>query len=84
MTQKKKSAGRVTCNVAGKIYNSCLYRHPDGLKCAAGCLIPDKYYDESMEGINFSCVCWQYVLLPKYLKMNKELISDLQVIHDVE
>lgn len=27
----------------------CKYRTPDGLKCAAGCLIPDGMYDESIE-----------------------------------
>ena len=28
----------------------CMFRSPDGCKCAAGCLIPDELYDESMEG----------------------------------
>jgi hypothetical protein len=28
----------------------CRYRTPEGLKCAAGCLIPDSLYRESMEG----------------------------------
>lgn len=28
----------------------CAYRGPDGLKCAAGCLISDQEYDELMEG----------------------------------
>lgn len=29
---------------------SCVYRSPDGLKCAAGWLIPDEKYDSDMEG----------------------------------
>ena len=29
---------------------SCRYRTPDGLKCAAGCLIPDSEYSPSFEG----------------------------------
>ncbi len=28
----------------------CLYRGPDGRKCAAGCLLPDDRYDPMMEG----------------------------------
>lgn len=33
--------------------SSCLYRTPEGLKCAAGCLIPDELYDIEMEGAPF-------------------------------
>lgn len=32
----------------------CYYRGPDGLKCAAGFLIPDELYHESFEGNNWS------------------------------
>jgi hypothetical protein len=28
----------------------CMYRSPDGLKCAIGCLIPDDAYTSAMEG----------------------------------
>ncbi len=28
---------------------TCLYRHPDGLKCAVGCLIDDQHYSKSLE-----------------------------------
>jgi hypothetical protein len=27
----------------------CLYRGPNGLRCAIGCLIPNRLYNESME-----------------------------------
>lgn len=30
--------------------DSCMYRTPDGLTCAVGCLIPDHRYDEDLEG----------------------------------
>lgn len=30
-------------------HNKCLYRHPDGLMCAVGCLIPDDLYKVSIE-----------------------------------
>lgn len=29
----------------------CMYRAPNGLSCAVGCLIPDDEYDEGIEGI---------------------------------
>jgi len=27
----------------------CLYRGPNGMKCVAGCLIPDELYSENFE-----------------------------------
>lgn len=41
LTQNKTSE-----NESGR----CLYRGPDKLKCAAGCLITDEQYDITMEG----------------------------------
>jgi hypothetical protein len=32
----------------------CLYRHPSGLRCAIGCLIPDDKYKLTMESIGVS------------------------------
>src|SRR5260221_13116364 len=57
----------------------CFYRGPDGLKCAAGCLIPDEDYKPSMEG--------RYIYGLSYFKKkfnDKELklVQALQDIHD--
>ena len=30
--------------------NECVYLSEDGLKCAAGCLLPEEHYDEDIEG----------------------------------
>lgn len=38
------------CSWNGEI---CLYRGPNGLKCAAGVLIPDELYQPEMEGHDF-------------------------------
>jgi predicted house-cleaning noncanonical NTP pyrophosphatase (MazG superfamily) len=56
----------------------CLYRGPNGTKCAAGCLIPDEDYDPKMEGL-----LWEE-LVEKYDFDNphNELIDRLQAIHD--
>lgn len=56
-------------------FEGCLYRHPKGLKCAAGCLIPDNLYDSSMEGKSTR-------RLPFDFRPHTKLISDLQTIHD--
>lgn len=43
--------GRKSANEKG-----CLYRGPDGLKCAFGCLIPDDHYFPSMERLTISAL----------------------------
>ena len=35
---------------------SCVYRSPNGLKCAVGCLITDEAYDEDLEGVPVRCL----------------------------
>ncbi len=56
----------------------CLYRGPNGLKCAAGCLIADEEYKIDMEGRSWSSLV-QDGYVPDYLK---NLISELQTMHD--
>ena len=56
----------------------CLYRNEQGLKCAAGCLIPDKQYYASLEGIIWSGL----ILHGRVSKHCESLISHLQLIHD--
>lgn len=54
----------------------CRYRSSKGLKCAAGCLIPDDLYDSSMEGETWS---------PEDFHLSLEhdlLILRMQAIHD--
>jgi len=55
----------------------CRYRSGD-LKCAAGCLIPDSVYDESMEGKS-----WDFLVgNGRVPKNHRYLISRLQRVHD--
>ena len=56
----------------------CVYRGPDGLKCAAGCLISDEEYREEMERQPWSFLVGK-VLVPK---VHGRLIAELQRIHD--
>ena len=54
---------------------NCRYRGENGLMCAAGCFISDDEYDPEMEG-----EIWQELILAP--NKHKELINDLQIIHD--
>ena len=58
--------------------NGCAYRGPNGLKCAAGCLISDEEYKPDMEG-----AVWTRLFYNGYVSSHHmELIRGLQIIHD--
>lgn len=58
----------------------CLYRAPDGLKCAVGCLIPDGAYKPSFEGNAVEVVLYESDEEPwaKNLLPHSDLLMDLQ------
>ena len=61
----------------------CLYRAPDGSKCAAGHVIPDDRYDPSFENKPISMISNK--ALPKEINDTPDLyiiIYQLQVAHD--
>jgi hypothetical protein len=59
----------------------CLYRGPNGLKCAVGCLIPDKVYRPEMEGHSVSRFIDTYDGL-NFLQPFDAILNDLQEAHD--
>ena len=64
-------------------YNTCLYRGPNGLKCAVGCLIPDNEYTPEMETKSAQFVL--PMLSDKTLSNSfelEEMLSNLQRLHD--
>lgn len=71
--------------VVGKDNINCKYRTKDGLKCAIGCLIPDKNYNPIIEGDNIysSAVVKS---LPFEVSNSSEIgfdfLEELQHIHD--
>jgi hypothetical protein len=70
-----------------KYGSSCSYRTEDGLMCAVGCWIPDKYYKRSMEGLNIVAISEDFNSLEEYLGITKvegrlELLTCLQALHD--
>ena len=63
-------------------HEQCLYRNPEGLKCAVGFWIPDGLYVDDLEGNSVEDI--QYALDPQY-NWTDELVSilyDLQGLHD--
>ena len=56
----------------------CLYKGPNGLSCAAGCLIADDEYSPEWEGLHWSEVAHRYTGKAAHM----ELISQLQEAHD--
>jgi hypothetical protein len=66
-------------------YGSCFYRHPDGLKCAVGCVIPDEFYKPNMEGNSIRLLIEKFSsdhLFPTYIKKYQDFLFDAQIIHD--
>ena len=78
--------------------NVCLYRGPNGLKCAVGALIPDELYAPEIEGVSVLTTTYdvsnetnpRVALLNQLLKKlgiapcsdEKRLLIRLQYIHD--
>lgn len=84
LTQMKRSMADDTDDHSG-----CMYKNPEGLRCAAGCLIsPEEYQealdkDKSFSNKGFEFKTWnvlvQYKMVPS---QHSQLIRDLQEIHD--
>lgn len=70
----------------------CLYRHPEGLRCAVGVLIPDSCYDKpkfeghSLRPLLASLAKGSIAVpssLPDYFNRYERLLSRLQFMHDL-
>jgi len=59
----------------------CLYRAPDGSRCAVGCLISDHDYSRRMEAKDIRHVLREFPL-PGWFNPNYTLLNDLQCLHD--
>jgi hypothetical protein len=61
----------------------CMYRGPDGSKCAVGVLIPNKLYRKGMEMRTIiGLLDDEEVVLPAWMAENRELLWALQCVHD--
>ncbi len=61
-----------------RIGSECAYRGPDGLKCAAGCIIGDDEYQQGFEGMAWESLV-DYKEIPR---RHSKLIQRLQLVHD--
>jgi hypothetical protein len=71
-------------------YVSCLYRGPEGTKCAVGILIPDAAYDADMERCSVAglfdpdaCQLDEFSL-PAWMAEHVNLLQRLQDVHDTK
>lgn len=63
----------------------CAYRNGAGLSCAVGCLISDEDYRENMDSdddTTIGDVLNNHPHLPEYFYVHRDLLSDLQQLHD--
>ena len=69
--QKKRSVKPET--------NVCVYRGPDGTKCAVGALIPDDQFEPAKEANHVSDL---YETTPALQGIDLDLLCELQRVHD--
>lgn len=61
----------------------CMYRGPNGSKCAVGVLIPDELYRKNMETRTINGLLDdEEVVLPAWMTENRQLLWSLQCVHD--
>ena len=75
-----KSEGSYTNPMTGQVTSGCVYRGPNNLMCAAGCLIPNEDYTPKMEGQPANVREVKEVLEKN--GHNVELAQKFQNIHD--
>lgn len=64
-------------------YGGCNYKNDIGLKCAAGCLIPDDIYNKDVEGGQVDCMeNFDRPELFKSLVTSLNFLKELQNLHD--
>ena len=78
--QGKKSKNKMRDLVSNRLYEKCAYRGMDGLKCAAGWLIPDADYQPGWEDqcANHSDV-GDFLYRAGY---DADFVAELQLVHD--
>jgi hypothetical protein len=64
--------------------DGCVYRGPDGMKCAIGALFPNAVYEKGMEMTSVSQLINDFPKVRKYLGgvRNAEFLQRLQDVHD--
>lgn len=58
----------------------CMYRAPNGDRCAVGCIIPDEQYKPDMEGVGATALLPR---VPSLSALDPLMLLRCQVFHDV-
>jgi hypothetical protein len=83
LTQGRKSEDLRPSVLTGFSVETCLYRGPDGTKCAAGALIADEHYAPALETHTVDHECVQTALTSSGVPLAAiGLVRELQFIHD--
>ncbi len=62
---------------------TCVYRNPDGLKCAIGAILPDELYNSTMENKLAHALIKDYPAIGKlWENLSINLLAKMQYIHD--
>ncbi len=75
MVRHLRKQGKKSRNAMG----ACLYRGPNGLRCAVGCLIPDDQYTRSIEGKPADFAARD---VPALSDIGPALLCEMQSVHD--
>jgi hypothetical protein len=63
--------------------DGCIYRGPNGTKCAVGCVISDHYYRKRMDNDGYSALeMIKSFKLPKFFHKFDKFLDDAQNVHD--
>ena len=68
-------------NACSRYLGDCMYRNPNGLRCAVGILIPDDKYHENIETFDVYHPLVQ-AALPREVRRHTTLLRELQEVHD--
>lgn len=74
----RKQGAKATV-VPGRGLSSCMYRAPNGFRCAVGCLIPDDEYSPDFERASVSCIVGK---VPSLDGVSMNLLIAMQHVHD--
>lgn len=69
-------------SLAHETPRTCLYRGPEGKKCAVGLFIPDELYSQAFENRSYFSLTNKNPELRKFMPMDEESMNALQFVHD--
>lgn len=69
-------------SLAHETARTCLYRGPEGKKCAVGLFIPDDLYNSAFENRSYFALTNKNPELLKFMPLNAESMDALQFVHD--